>query len=40
MNNVIHERPKVVREFRRDKCDTRAYSEHTRVLLERVNHVF
>ena len=39
-NDVVYERPKVVREFRWDKCDTRAYCDRTRVLLERVNPVF
>ena len=39
-DSVTRECPKFVREFRWDKCDTRAYYKHTRVLLERVSHVF
>jgi len=39
-NSVTRECPKFVREFRWDKCDTRTYYEHTRVLLERVSHDF
>jgi len=39
-NCVTHKCSNIVHEFRWDKCDTRAYYEHTRVLLERVSHVF